>query len=324
RVDIVFIDVRRGRLPYFFSMLAGLARHTRTATHPLPQHTLGVGGLFEMLLMLSCRRFRQSQKILWLRGIFFDEKADRVPSALRGAARKMEGLLLSQAELLLTNGADIRGHYARYGLESVVIENGVDSRRWNMPSPQLGSVLRVGYIGRLSKVKGIEEFLQLAEQTQAAPGESQFEFHVIGAGPYAEQALALQAKGALTYHGSVAREDLPAALERLDVCVALTFASPQLGGGGTSNAMMEQMAAGRVILAWDNVIFRQLLNAQSGYLVRQGDVGALLRALCEIASDRKEALARSLEARAAMANYSIEAQWSRFHQAVTAAPIAWR
>lgn len=302
------------KLPLFFSMFFQFLRHSRRTVTEAPHLVLGVGGLFEMLMLLGAAgKYWNSNRVLWMRGIFCNEKADRLPSFLLPLLRKFEVYCLKKADLLIANGDDIAAHYAEYGLQVHVIKNGVDMKKWAMPKPALAPPIKVAYVGRLAKVKGIEYFLDMI-RSMKKEHRSAFEFHIVGDGPYADAALDLARQGALSYHGAIDSSDLPRALGRFDVCVALTLASATCGGGGTSNAMLEQMAAGRVVVAWDNVIFRQLLDQQNAYLVPQGDISELAKALIEIASDKETACAKAEAAKGYVAGFSLETQIVKFNQ----------
>jgi glycosyltransferase involved in cell wall biosynthesis len=319
RVNIVFFEVKRG-VPFFFSMLKQLTSHSLTSDQPPPDYTLAIGSIAELLLMLPSPRLRKTRKVVWLRTIYFSEKAYVLHPMLLKLARRAEPLLLGQADVLLTNGDDISAYYERFGLKSHVIKNGVVSSRWSMPEPTLGDVIKVGYVGRLTKVKGIEQFLSLAQRVKAGPSAARFEFHVIGDTSHHAEALESKARGDIICHGPVDNREMPEAIARLDVCVALTFSSTTDGGGGTSNALMEQMAAGRVIVAWDNAIFTQLLDERSAYMVSQGSVDGLVAALESIAADPAEARARAKAAVTTIGGYSIDAQVTKFRQVLGAMP----
>lgn len=314
RLTTRFLAVKPTRLPLFFSMAGALFREP--ASDPVADYTIGVGGLFELLLIRFFRRGKRNRTIIWLRGIFVDEKADRIPRIFRSVARRIEAAFLRRVDLLLANGDDIAAHYKRFGLSPKVIKNGVDARKWHSPPPGLESPIRVAFIGRLAKVKGIEEFCALAEQVKGGQSRDSFEFVVIGDGPYRPQVERLKKNEIVSYEGAVPNERLPELLSQTDVCVALTFSSSDGGGGGTSNALLEQMAAGRVILAWDNPHFRQLVDRDSAYLVEQGDVNGLAAALNEITSDRQAALSRADRAVSEAGNYRIAAQVERFEDAL--------
>lgn len=303
------------KLPLFFSMFFQFIQHSRKTVAEAPKLVLGVGGLFEMLMLLGASgKYRDSKRVLWMRGIFCNEKADRLPSFLLPLLRRIEIHCLKKADLLIANGDDIASHYGEYGFKVQVIKNGVDMKKWAMPKPALCLPIKVAYVGRLAKVKGIEYFLDMI-RTMKQEQRAAFEFHVVGDGPFADAAHDLARQGVLSCHGAIDNSDLSGALEGFDVCVALTLASATCGGGGTSNALLEQMAAARVIVAWDNVIFRQLLDEHNAYLVRQGDVAGLMNAIVEIASDRDKARAKAEAAREVMSEYSIGSQIVKFNQA---------
>lgn len=109
---------------------------------------------------------------------------------------------------------------------------------------------------------------------------------------------------------------LPGILPSIDVCVALTRSD---GGGGTSNAMLEQMAAGRVMLAWDNVIFRQWLHHENAFLAPQGDVDGLEACLAAISRDRAEALRRAGNGPVSVADHGVDTMMRKFDETVRSA-----
>lgn len=317
RFEAVFFPARRGRLPLFFSMMFALRRHTQAKDFIPPRYSTSTG-VMEMLMQLFSPKLRRARRVVWLRGIFMDEKAERIPAPLLPLARWLETWLLRSADLLLCNGDDIAAYYRRYGLDLKVIKNSVELGKWAIDPPRLGRPLRVAYIGRPTRVKGIEEFLAAARAIKAAPDAGAFEFHVFGDLPQTPLHVSAAAEtGVIIHHGAVDNGALPTLLRDIDACVAFTHVSATKGGGGTSNALMEQMAAGRVIIGWDNVIFRQMLDETNAYMVVQGDVEDVVRAIRAIAADPAEAACRAARARETMAGYSYEAQMARY-AAVTA------
>lgn len=313
RLKITTIHVRRSRLPLFLATIFKFRAYFREGSIPKPQYVLGAGSVHELLMILSCARYAQCWKVIWLRTILSHEKARKIPSILRPVVRRLEAAFLRKADILLANGDDIAAYYSQYGLDVSVIKNGVDLERWQMPAPPLELPLKVGFIGRLSKVKGIEDFLSMAERVAQSKNQNSFEFHVIGEGGYLPEVLALSERGVLTYHGQVENDKLPLVVEQLDVCVALTYSSASGGGGGTSNALLEQMAAGRVILAWDNQIFRQVLTDENAYLSSQGDVADLCQCLHGIAADRSAAALKAKMATDSLSEYTFASQMNKFH-----------
>jgi glycosyltransferase involved in cell wall biosynthesis len=317
RISIDFVQARPSRRPNALAFWAGLRRMARNSASP--RFVIAVGSWVELLAVLINRAFRRSAKILWLRTIFVDEKAHRIPPASRGLVRRVENAVLRRADLLIANGDDTASHYRARGFDVTVIKNAVDLKRWTMPPPKLRSPLHVAFIGRLAQVKGIKEFLAAARDLAAAAEGPEFIFHIAGDGPARDDALALERAGYLQFHGSLPNEEVPSFLQDMDVCVALTFAGSDLGSGsggaGVSNSLLEQMAAGRVLLCWDNPAYRQVLDEKSAYLVEQGAASAITGALRQIASDPGEAAARVQRAAELARDYGFEVHMELFAKA---------
>lgn len=313
QIEIGFVEAKPSRRPNAFAFWTGLRRSTRQL--PPPRFVIAVGSWVELLAVLVSGAFRRSGKILWLRTIFVDEKAHRIASIARSPIRRVEDAILRRADLLIANGDDTAAHYRARGFDVTVIKNAVDLNRWTMPPPKLGRPLHVAFIGRLAQVKGIDEFLAAAREMAGA----EFVFHIAGDGPARGDAWALEETGCVRFHGPLPNEAIPGFLEDMDVCVALTFAGSDLGGGsggaGVSNSLLEQMAAGRILICWDNPAYRQVLDEKSAYLVKQGVASAISAALRQIASDPGGASARAQRAAQLAEGYGFDAHMELFAKA---------
>ena len=311
RISIDFVRASANRVPNALPFWSGLRRKVRQDS---PGFVLGVGSFVELLAILLSPVLRRAPKILWLRSIFVDEKAHRIPPVARPLTRWVENAVLRRADLLIANGEDTAAQYRARGFDVTVIPNAIDLARWKMPPPRLEHPLRVAFIGRLAQVKGIDEFLEVARLE--AQDQARFTFHIVGDGPAKAEVLRAQGKGLVRYHGPLPNESVPDFLRNMDVCVALTFAGSDLargsGGAGVSNSLLEQMGAGRVLVCWDNPAFRQVLDDQSAYLVHQGDVVALREAFARIVDDPEGAASRARKAEALAQNYSLEAHMNLF------------
>lgn len=262
-------------------------------------------GVFEMIMMFFIKRFKKTKKVVWLRSIFIHEKAYAVPKLFRKLLLYIEVYFLRKVDVIICNGDDIRDFYKEFGLNINVIKNGVKKTKWELTPPELKSPINVAYIGRLSQVKGIESYLELAKKIKKEETTLHFIFHIVGdEGVYKEQVNELVKEDVVLNHGVVSNQKLPGFLKGIDVCVALTFASDTGGGGGTSNAMLEQMAASRIMLAWDNVIFQQYLNDENAYLAKQYSVQELKKQLLNILKNKDEALLKSKNALKSIENYT--------------------
>ena len=313
RLSIDFVQAASSRRPNAFAFWTGLRRLVAKSREP--KFVVAVGSWVELVAVLVSRAFRGSGKILWLRTIYVDEKAHRIRPIARTFMRRLEDRVLRRADLLIANGEDTAAHYRARGFDVTVIKNAVDLDRWTMPPPSLVPPFRVAFIGRLAQVKGIDEFLSVAK----AADSREFVFHIAGDGPLRDEAIALERDGRLRFHGPLPNEAVPKFLEDMDVCVALTFAGSELkqgsGGAGVSNSLLEQMAAGRILLCWDNPAYRQVLDHESAFLVTQGDATAIIKALKEISRDPGEASTRARRAAELARGYGFEAHMDLFAKA---------
>tara|TARA_R110000850_G_scaffold218852_2_gene344397 strand:- start:17131 stop:18297 length:1167 start_codon:yes stop_codon:yes gene_type:complete len=303
------LEGKASRWPKVFSMFRALKR---MPVKEISNNVLAMG-VFEMVMVNRLTRYNKSKKIVWLRSIFLQEKAYAIPKILRKIFLRLEINQLKKADVLICNGDDIRDFYKQYDLDVHVIKNGVNIDKWTMPEPELNSPIRIAYIGRLSQVKGIEDFFKLAEKIKKGEHKDEFEFHVVGQnGAYKTQVEDLVNNNTILYHNVISNDKLPEFLKSIDVCVALTYASAEGGGGGTSNAMLEQMAAGRIMLAWDNVIFRQYLNEDNAYLAKQFELDELQGNLLNILLDKEIAFEKAKTGRECVRPYSVELNVEKF------------
>jgi glycosyltransferase involved in cell wall biosynthesis len=311
-LSTIILKAKYSTVPRFLGMYISLRAFLKSYPKPAPDIVL-VMGILELVIMLICGRYYKSKKIVWLRSVFLNEKAYRIPKFLFPIAKTIEKYLLGKADLILANGDDIQVQYQKYGYDVKVIKNGVDQKKWSMEPPKLSKVIRIAYIGRLSEVKGIEPFFELVKTIKQGKFADQFEFHIVGdSGIYTNKVDKYETLGYVNYHNQISNEKLPTFLNNIDICVALTFSSSVLGGGGTSNALMEQMASSKIIVAWDSPIFRQLLNDENAYLVEQYSVTSLVDILIFIQSHPDDANRKSMNARETMIPYSIESQVNKF------------
>ncbi|MDM0053467.1 glycosyltransferase family 4 protein [Variovorax sp. J22R115] len=271
-------------------------------------HVVAIGGLDEALAVVFSYLLRpvNGRRILWLRTIYTKEKAYRLSKVARLILLKFEIFVVKNFfDLVIANGEDTAEFYRGLGVDCIVINNGIEIERWDKISISPSKRTRIAFIGRLAEVKGIKSFFTSVEMLASEPRFKEFEFHVVGDGPFREEAERLQSGGLLKYHGALANDAIPAFVANMDCCVALTFLTDSIGGGGVSNALVEQMAAGQAIVAWDNGIFRKTLTQGSAYFVPQGNVEQLVQSYLNIRANPEVAKLKSEMAKAASKGYSI-------------------
>lgn len=316
RLRAQFFHAQRNAIPNSLKMLWAMWNRRWKPSQSEADLALGVGSFVELACMVVAPGLRRRRKAVWLRTIYLDEKSHRVPKWLRGIATRIETAVLRRADLIIANGDDTAAHYRARGLSVEVIKNAVDLERWRMPPPSFDRPIQIAYIGRLAAVKGLAEFIELARRTAALPEAGAFRFHIVGDGDLADLAKAAEPLGNLSFRGAVSNDAMPSVLAEMDICVALGFVGVgpdgRSGGSGVSNAVLEQMAAGRLLLCWDNVAYRQIVSDAAGIRVRQGDVDALLDELMKIAADDREARKKSEAGREIAQGYGFDAHLDRF------------
>lgn len=306
--------IKPGISPIFLKFISSFPIFYNRVTSKKPDIIVAMG-LFELISILLTPALKDVKRVVFLRSIFLNEKGDRIPFFLKKLSEVLERYLLNKVDIVLANGKDIIAHYERkYAIDVKFISNSVESEKWNMPLPELSpKKIKIAYVGRLSKVKGIEDFFKLIEYVNVQGLSEHYHFHLAGdSSAYKQQLNYFEKYGNVTYHGQINSEDIYNLLKEVDVCVALTYASSSLGGGGTSNALLEQMAAGKVILSWDNQIFQQILNADNAYLCQQYSINSLFKELESIRCDVARARMKAESARLFVAELTLAKQTTRF------------
>jgi glycosyltransferase involved in cell wall biosynthesis len=160
-----------------------------------------------------------------------------------------------------------------------VLENGVDLERFPPAPPPdpTRSTVRVGLVGNLRAVKGIDLLVQAAAALRERYPRLTYE--VAGEGPERPALERLIAGFGLAdcfrLVGSVA--DVPGFLARQDIAVLCSRAE------GMSNAVLEYMAAGRAVVVTDVGANAQLVrHGETGLVVPPGDAGALAGAIARL------------------------------------------
>lgn len=280
------------------------------------EYVVAVGGLNEAIAtFLSYSIFGvEKKKIIWLRTIYTKEKGYKLTRFSQKILIALEVILYNKYfDLVITNGDDTADFYRRLGINCHVIKNSIPLKKWHqLKPPSFRGILKIAFIGRLSEVKGIKNFLESIDYVKDTKYKDYFEFHVVGDGPFEKQIRQYAADKLLIYHGAIPNTEIPDILKDIHCCVALTHLSDFLGGGGVSNALLEQMAAEKIIICWNNNIFRKVLDNYSGYFVNQDDSNALAECFINILLNFSQAALKAKVAKNLSSQYCIHEHVSEF------------
>ena len=236
-----------------------------------------------------------------VRGMVGTELREMKKPILAWLYTKTEKIVLGFADQVISNGEDTAASLRNeLGLDSKVSPNGVDFEKFVGTNPSSGSwenhwidklmklrhekVAIVMTVATLRGVKGIRFLIQASAHLQkefAGP----FKVIFVGKGDpsaYQEYAAGLGVAERVMFVGE--QKAVASFLRLADVAVPIS------GVGGVSHALLEKMAAGKPIVAWDNLTYSQVLtHGVSGHLVKERDSVALAHGILCLLRDREYA-----------------------------------
>ncbi|MCE5322974.1 glycosyltransferase family 4 protein [bacterium] len=274
--------------------------------HPIPG----------MLPAAGLKLTRRTQRVLCsVRGrIGLDLEAMGHPLVAR-IYKSIEKFLLRYSDAVHSNGRDTADYLLNeLGVESTVVSNGVNYNQFAHPQPifgnntlcdiekqRLSGIRFVATVATLRDVKGIRYIIEAAAVLKEKYANS-VRFAFIGKGDptaYKEYAHSLGVEDMMFFAGE--QKEVSAFLQQIDVCVAVS------GGGGVSNAAIEMMAAGKAIVAWNNMTYSQLLeHDQTGCLVDEWNSQSLAAGIETLLDDpcRAGRLGKNAQTKAADYDWS--------------------
>lgn len=284
---------------------------------------LGIGNLNEGLIPYVFSFFPPNRRKiftgLWLRSIYVKQQAALADPVRLKLMEYIEVRILRSLSFVVANGWDTSSFYKEnYGIESFVIPNALVLSKYKNISKFSSNKtnLVVAYIGRLSKEKGFTEFIESIKVFNSLyPQQCSFvEFQVVGDGPLLDL-LEREKMDNVRYMGVLANNEIPKYMGSIDCGVALTSAKT-IGGGGLSHGYLELLAAGRIVLVWDNPIYRQIDCQDAVILIEEGDVRAMAASYLDILTNRKLYEVKAENAINLADSFSIQNHFSSFAKIV--------
>ncbi len=203
----------------------------------------------------------------------------------------------------------------KYGLpreKSVVLPDACnldDFEEYAIKEPALsGDSLHIGYFGKALVGKGIELIRRLAEL------DSDDLFDIYGATQQeAEKETGKAFSGNVVFHGRINNKEVPERMCDMDVLILpnqdkLRNEGEDIGKFTSPLKMFEYMASGRVIVASDLEVLREVIDDSFVYLADAGDENSWMKAINEIKKDRQLAKEKAVKAKEEARKYTWRAR----------------
>ena len=214
-----------------------------------------------------------------------DDSGNSYP-LLRSTFKKMEYLNLFHASEIWSSGYDTTDYLKKLGFSSLLMKNGVDCYEFSKtkyqyirPAFMNRNFIHVTMVATLRKIRGLETAIEASACVRRVVKDFRLTF--VGKGGQERwQRLAeeLEVSNHVVFAGE--RTDVADILHFTDI--ALTLCDERYGAG-LSLSLLEAMASGKPIVAWDNAYYTQLLtHRENALLVPEHDPRALADAIVEL------------------------------------------
>lgn len=246
--------------------------------------------------------------ITWVRSIALRELAIRSPR-IAYFSKYLEKYLLKYTDYIITNGKDTYLYYTNcygYNNKTFVVENAIPNNHlFDVPIMDKQKYINIAYMGRYAIVKGFDKYIRSVDKFWKKIANKNIIFHAFGHGELDTEIE----KTNIVDHGKYSSEEIFNVLSKIDVVV---FLNQSGSAAGVSHALLECMAAGRCIIAWDNLIHNQVCNKEEAFLVREDDVGLLVDIYKEIIEDPDIIVKKGKLAREKARRYTVKKHVNRF------------
>lgn len=308
------------------STLINMVKFTRFISTSLKKHAknhdvvLFVGTGMEAVSTLIIRLLwtRNIKILVWVRSIIAGELMSRKSAIASRSAQKLEKKAFKVSDVVIFNGKDTRQYYDNIytGMSNkfITIENAVKYEEFAvLDFPDFSNTsVNIGYIGRFSREKGFDNLIDAAKLLEKQKNSTNaIKIHVWGHGIGFDNV-----PSNIKINSYVTRDKVPIVL---GLCHGVLFLnkSAKHEAGGLSHGLLEAMAAGRLIIAWDNVIHRQVLDESNAILVPEGNIEQLTYIFTEISNmDKTELISKCKNARVTAEQFTVETHIKKLIQVI--------
>ncbi len=181
-----------------------------------------------------------------------------------------------QADLVFSYGGKITALIKSLGVKNEKIfelPSGVEASTLINQSSAIHTPLRLLFLGRYERRKGVEELNVVIKDLLRQNGLPEFEMHFIGPIPEAKKIR----HGKVIYHGEI--RDKSTLINKIKDCDVLLCPS---WSEGLPNVLLEAMANGLTVLATDVGAVSVLVNSSNGFLIEKASTLKIKAGLIQI------------------------------------------
>lgn len=254
--------------------------------HAEKQDTIiSIGLLNSGFLLLDNYISKNYSFITWIRSKSVGEISTYKSKIYTYFAKLLEKTAVKNSDYIITNGDDTLHYYQnlfpknKYKMSRIFNAIDLDNIPFEEQSRKLNtSKVYIAYTGRLSVAKGFTDFTEISKKVVAQ--NKNIVFNVYGDDSnYKKDIL----EEHINFKGKYQPNEANKILCENDVVI---FLNRESQAGGVSHSLLEAMANGKLIVAWDNYTHNQVLNDSNSILVNEGDLLGLETALHDISNGK--------------------------------------
>ena len=278
-------------------------------------------GIFNWLFFKAIFTRKKINHVIWLRTTLSKFIKTLNSKAFSKIIFNLERIALKDADLVISNGWDTRNNYIKeYNIDSIVIPNAIEFTKYKDSKDiyNIDEGIKVAFIGRFFENKGIFNFVEAIRifNTNYPDLSGKINFIFVGWGVPEIEQFALNTFNC-TYVGKISNNKIVYFLNEIHCGVAFTkFNEFDPGGSGVSNSLLELMATGKIIIAYDNPIYRQFPNEDFLIFVKENDDIQLAEIFADIINNKKEYFLRSARTKKYVQSFSIKRHVESFFKLI--------